>query len=76
MFFVVASGLLLIFSYINLGALRDEVRGAKKQLAELKKENADLENQIYALTDLRKLSELAVANGLVVEKYPGYLTLK
>ena len=73
---VVISGLVLIFSYINLGALRDEIRGAKKKLTVLKKENAGLENQIYALTDLTKLSELAVANGLIMEKHPAYVTLK
>lgn len=70
------AGLALTFSYINLGAMRDNVKKIKKEINATIEENSDLENRVYALTDLKKLSELAAASGLVIEKNPKYFILK
>jgi len=78
------TGLLLIFFILTLWSviiynqvvdLRYSLGGQTDQLQRLKVANADLKNQLYSLTNIQQLNQLAESKGLVKISAPRYFKL-
>lgn len=67
-------GALLVFEYNAVASLRAEERALRKAIESASVKNAELKSELYEMTDARRLEEVALASGLVLERNPRYLT--
>ncbi|MBI1838811.1 MAG: septum formation initiator family protein [Candidatus Colwellbacteria bacterium] len=59
-----------VFTYANSVGLNQDIKVSEKNLERLKVENAELKNDLFALTDSRRLDELAKEKNLIYDKNP------
>ncbi len=71
---LLAGGILYIFEYNALVDARFKLRFLKEKIVELEAINADLKNNLYKITEPRKLQELARSGELVLEQSPEFLS--
>lgn len=71
---VLVGGTALVLQYNELVALRVEERQLKSTIEKGIVKNAELKNELYTMTDSRRLEEVAVAGALVLERRPTYFT--
>jgi cell division protein FtsL len=71
---VLIGGTALVLQYNELAALRAESRELKNSIEKGIVENAELKSELYAMTDSRRLEEVATASALVLERRPAYYT--
>lgn len=71
---VLVGGTALVLQYNELASLRAESRDLKNSIEKGVVENAELKSELYAITDSRRLEEVATAGALVLERRPAYYT--
>lgn len=72
---IAGAGLFIVFSYNQSATLRREATAATEALNQLELTNAQLKNDLFALQDGRRLSQIASAQGLVKEGDPDFINL-
>ncbi len=71
---VFLGGMLLVFEYNAVASFRAEERKLERAIETASVKNAELKNELYSATDARRLEEVALSSGLVLERNPRYLT--
>ena len=71
---VLLGGTLLVFEYNTVASLRAEEAALLRTVEGANVENAELRNELYTITDGRRLEEVALSSGLTLERRPRYLT--
>lgn len=64
-----------IYGYNRLVTLNYQIKLLEKKIVENQTLNADLKSQLYQLTAVARLEELAKEKGLVLEQQPQYIGL-
>ncbi len=71
--FTAASALIGVVCYNQVVNNRHEAEWQRQALRDAEVANAELKTALYDLTDAKKMNDIAVANGLVVDKNPQYI---